>query len=358
VTVLSAAFKGTLGAFDLDARFEAPLGGVTALFGASGSGKTTVLRAIAGLERLEGRCMLGKLTWQDATHFVPTHKRGVGYVFQEASLFSHLSVRGNLNYGLRRAPGRKAIGFDAVVQLLDIWKLLDRAPDRLSGGERQRVSLGRALLSQPQLLLLDEPLSALDRGAKDEILPYFEALHQALKLPIMLVSHDISEVERLADHMLVMAGGRVTASGPLNELLVSGKLPFRQHRDAASVLVAKVVGHDGADALTELDIGGQRLLVAGGKMAAGEAVRVRIAARDVSLAVEEPSRTTILNILNVEITAIEDLAGADVSVTLRLAGQALLARVTRRSLRLLGLRVGQPVFAQVKGVSLLTAPAG
>lgn len=355
MNTLAASFKGELGAFRLEAQFDAPLEGVTALFGPSGSGKTTVLRAIAGLERLDGRCSLGPLVWQDQLHFVPAHKRGIGYVFQEASLFPHLSVRANLLYGNNRARGEKAITLDAVVELLKIEKLLDRAPERLSGGERQRVSLGRALLSQPQLLLLDEPMSALDRGAKEEILPYFEALHAALKLPIVLVSHDISEVERLASHMALMANGKIVGSGPLNAMLTSDKLPFHHNRDAAAVLTATVVGH-GGDGLAELDFEGQRLLVAAEAGETGAQVRVRIMGRDVSLAVEPPSQTTILNIVRASIQTIEPLEGADASVTLAVGGQRLLARVTQRSVAALDLKAGQPVYAQVKGVSLVTAP--
>ena len=355
MTALSATFRGELGAFRLDAHLEAPLEGVTALFGPSGSGKTTVLRAIAGLERLNGRCALGRLVWQDNLHFVPAHKRGIGYVFQEPSLFPHLSVRANLLYGNRRARGEKAISFDAVVELLKIWKLLDRAPERLSGGERQRVSLGRALLSQPRLLLLDEPMSALDRGAKEEILPYFEALHAALKLPMILVSHDIAEVERLATHMALMSSGKIVATGPLNAMLTDERLPFHHNRDAAAVLTARVTGH-GADGLAELDLEGQRLLVAAEAGETGAEVRVRIMGRDVSLAAEPPSRTTILNILSATIEVIEPLQGPDASVTLLVGSQRLLARVTQRSVAALDLRAGQPVYAQVKGVSLVTAP--
>ena len=356
MSALSVAFRGQLGAFQLDTAFEAPLDGVTALFGPSGSGKTTILRAMAGLERLDGRCALGPLVWQDRSHFVPTHRRGIGYVFQEASLFQHLSVRANLLYGYRRVRGEKAITFEAVVELLKLWKLLDRAPERLSGGERQRVSLGRALLSQPRLLLLDEPMSALDRGAREEILPYFETLHKAMGLPMVLVSHDIGEVERLASHLILIGNGRVTAEGPLNAMLTSSALPLHRHRDAASVLSAEIVSFDGEDELTELTLAGQRLLVSGRAGETGDIVRVRVMARDVSLSVEHSSRTTILNILPVVIDAIEPGLGPDATVTLALGGQKLLARVTRRSVAALNLAAGQQVYAQIKGVSLLTAP--
>jgi molybdate transport system ATP-binding protein len=352
---LSVALAGRMGGFALDMAFEAPAGGVTALFGPSGSGKTTILRAIAGLERLSGRCALGETVWQDAARFVPTHRRAIGYVFQEPSLFPHLSVKQNLEFGLRRA-GAGAVDFAGIVALLGIEKLLARAPAKLSGGERQRVSLGRALLSQPKLLLLDEPMSALDRAAKEEILPYFEALHQALAIPIVLVSHDISEVERLAERVVVVGEGRVVASGPLNDMLLGEALGVKRSREAAAVLSARVLAFDAGDGLSELDVYGQRLLVAGQAGAVGAAVRVRIAARDVSLAVTEPSESTILNRLRVRIVGIEALEGADATVMLDIGGAAMLARVTMRSVRALGLHAGQEVFAQVKGVSLVTGP--
>jgi molybdate transport system ATP-binding protein len=347
--------SGQVGSFALDVGFEAPAAGVTALFGPSGSGKTTLLRAIAGLERLSGRCALGDTVWQDARRFVPTHRRAIGYVFQEPSLFPHLSVRENLTFGLKRA-GAGGVSLPEIVDLLGIERLLPRAPAKLSGGERQRVSLGRALLSQPKLLLLDEPMSALDRAAKEEILPYFEALHQALAIPILLVSHDIGEVERLAERIVVLNDGRAVAAGPLNDMLLGEALGVRRSRDAAAVLGARVVAFDAGDGLSELDLFGQRLLVAGAAGPQGSMVRVRIAARDVSLAVEEPSETTILNRLRARIIGIEPLEGADATVTLDLGGGLMLARVTRRSVRALGLSAGQPVFAQVKGVSLVTGP--
>ncbi|HEV7717964.1 MAG TPA: molybdenum ABC transporter ATP-binding protein [Arsenicitalea sp.] len=352
---LSVALAGRMGGFALDMAFEAPAGGVTALFGPSGSGKTTILRAIAGLERLSGHCALGETVWQDAARFVPTHRRAIGYVFQEPSLFPHLSVKQNLEFGLRRA-GMGSVDLSAIVSLLGIEKLLARAPAKLSGGERQRVSLGRALLSQPKLLLLDEPMSALDRAAKEEILPYFEALHQALAIPIVLVSHDITEVERLAERVVVIGEGRVVASGPLNDMLLGEALGVKRSRDAAAVLSARVLGFDAGDGLSELELCGQRLLVAGVAGAPGAMVRVRIAARDVSLAVTEPSASTILNRLRVRIVGIEAPDGADATVVLDLGGAAMLARVTTRSVRALGLHSGQEVFAQVKGVSLVTGP--
>jgi molybdate transport system ATP-binding protein len=359
VSGLSARFAGRRGGFALDAAFEAPAGQVTALFGASGAGKTSILRAIAGLDRFNGGCMLDGEVWQDARGFLPPHRRAVGYVFQEASLFPHLPVRGNLEFGLRRAGGATpVIGFDEAMSLLGLGPLLDRAPATLSGGERQRVALGRTLLAQPRLLLLDEPVSALDRQAKEEILPYFEALHRTLSLPVVLVTHDIVEVERLADRLVLLSGGRVMGAGPLNDMLVGGGFGLREARDAAAVLVGRVVAHEAADGLSSIEVGGQRLLMAGHAGAAGEMVRLRIAARDVSLATERPSATTILNVLEAVVEAIETVSEAEAIVALRLGGEPMLARVTRRSIGQLGIAPGQEVFAQVKGVSLIAGRTG
>src|SRR5918912_425364 len=231
---IRVAFKGTLGRFVLDASFAVPATGVTALFGPSGCGKTTVLRAVAGLQRLaEGYCAVDGDVWQDGRSFRPTHRRPIGYVFQEASLFPHLSVRRNLLYGAPRAGGPAEIGFDEVTDLLGLSRLLDRSPRNLSGGERQRVAIGRALLSSPRLLLMDEPLSALDRPTKDEILPFLERLHDRLSLPVLYVSHDMAEIERLADHLVLMRAGRVVAAGPLGDLQSDPSLPLAAARDAA-----------------------------------------------------------------------------------------------------------------------------
>jgi molybdate transport system ATP-binding protein len=353
---LRAAFRGRRGDFVLDAEIDVPAAGITALFGPSGAGKTSVLRAIAGLERFDGRCTLGDAIWQSDETFLVPHRRAVGYVFQEASLFAHLSVADNLRFGLRRAAPPISFGFEAAVELCGLAALLGRSTPELSGGERQRVALGRALLSQPRLLLLDEPLSALDRGARDEIMPYFEALHRTLTIPVLLVTHDIAEVERLADRLILLREGRVVAAGPLNDLLVGDALGVKQARDAASVLPGQVVAFHAADGLSEIAVGGRALLVAGRAGRIGESVRVRIAARDVSLAATRPSATTILNVLSATILAIAPVSDAEAIVTLALGDTTMLARVTRRSLRQLELTVGAEVFAQIKGVSLLAAP--
>ena len=229
--IIRAGFAGLLGRFSLNVAFTTPMRGITALFGPSGSGKTTTLRCIAGLQHLAGKLTVGAEIWQEdsACIFRKPHQRSIGYVFQEPSLFPHLSVRRNLLYGARRAirdGGVQPISEDDVIDLLGLGQLLDRSPHALSGGERQRVAVGRALLSQPRLLLMDEPLAALDRATKDDILPYFEALHGALSVPILYVSHDMAEVERLADHLVLLDQGRVIASGPLSELEAEPSLPL------------------------------------------------------------------------------------------------------------------------------------
>jgi molybdate transport system ATP-binding protein len=356
---ICVAFRGTLGAFSLDAAFRAPGRGVTALFGPSGCGKTTVLRCIAGLTRLDGVCDVAGEVWQDEARFRPTHQRPIGYVFQEASLFAHLSVRKNLLYGAPRdgrSAGSADISLDEAIDLLGLDGLLDRAPHNLSGGERQRVALGRALLSQPKLLLMDEPLSALDRLTKDEILPFLERLHERLSLPIFYVSHDMAEVERLADFLVLMGAGKVVAAGPLAALQSDPSLPLARTRDAAVSLAATVESYDAQYGLLTLRIDGARLLVPASSGTAGETRRIRIAAGDVSLALTPPERSSILNIPPARIVSLSDAGPHEMIAVLSLGqdggGARLLSRLTRRSAERLGLKEGAPVFAQVKGVSL------
>jgi len=352
---INVRLEGRLGEFSLDIAFRTPMQGVTALFGPSGCGKTSILRSIAGLHHIPGEIVVGTEIWQDAKQFRPPHQRSIGYIFQEASLFQHLSVRKNLTYGQRRskASGTR-IHFDDVVDLLGLSHLVDRDPAHLSGGERQRVSIGRALLSQPRLLLMDEPLSALDRMAKDEILPYFEALHAKLSIPIILVSHDIAEVERLADHLVALRAGRVVSSGPLNQALTDPDLPFGRERDSAAVLPATVLRTEN-DGIAVLDVHGTEIVVIADKLEAGHPVRVRIAASDVSLARERPVSSSILNLLSARIVGIDPVTHAEVNMRLSLAqgkGFDFLARLSRRSLSELDLQEGDIVIAQIKGVSV------
>jgi molybdate transport system ATP-binding protein len=361
---LDVRLAGALGAFALDVAFAAPARGVTALFGRSGSGKTSILRAVAGLQHLPGRVTLGADIWQDDARFLPPHKRPVGYVFQEASLFPHLSVAQNLAFGQRRASRvgtPQAVRQGDVVELLGLGKLLDRSPAKLSGGERQRVAVGRALLAQPRLLLMDEPLSGLDQISREEILPYFEALHENLAVPALYVSHDLAEVTRLADHLVVLDAGRAVASGPLADVLLAPGLPGTFGLGTSAIVFATVRSYSAADELTELDLGGETLLTVGRAGPVGTRIRVRIAASDVSLSRERPSATTILNVLPARIESIERSAGGYAQIALAIGqdprppSPKLLARISRRSLAAFGFQPGQAVFAQIKSVSPLTA---
>jgi len=343
--------------FAMEVDLDLPQHGITALFGHSGSGKTTCLRVIAGLERVAGACVaFGDETWQDDARgvFVPVHRRALGYVFQEASLFSHLSVRGNLEFGRKRTASReRRFELVPVAELLGIRGLLDRAPAGLSGGERQRVAIARALLASPRLLLMDEPLAALDYRRKQEILPYLERLHDTLAIPILYVSHAPEEVARLADHLVLLDEGNVVASGPLNETLARADLPPIFARDAGVVLDTVVAAHE-ADELSRLDFAGGKLLVGQRAEAVGARLRCRILARDVSLALDRPQGTSIVNLLRAEVIAITAADGpGQVLVQLRVGPTPLLARITARSLRELGIVPGQNVWAQVKGVALL-----
>ena len=358
--IIRAMFRGTLGKFHLDVQFDMPATGVTGLFGPSGCGKTSVLRCMAGLQRVaHGYCEVNGDIWQDGAMFRPAHKRQIGYVFQEASLFPHLSVKGNLLYGapggVMPAGGNGRVGFDEVVELFGLARLMERAPRNLSGGERQRVAIGRALLSQPKLLLMDEPLSALDRQTKDEILPFLERLHASLVLPILYVSHDMTEVERLADHLVLMEAGKARASGPLTALQSDPALPLAAARDAGVSLDAVIEDFDPAYGLVTLNVEGARFIVPTTPGPRGERRRVRIAAGDVSLALDAASSSTILNILSGRILSATPLGANEILAVLGLGegdGARLLARVTRRSWERLGLAEGMNVYAQIKSVAL------
>ena len=345
--------------FSLRVDLRLPGSGVSALFGPSGSGKTTCLRAIAGLERPRGGYLsVNGEVWQDDAKrlFVPTHRRSLGYVFQEASLFPHLSVRGNLEYGLKRAAGGAGgDGLERTAEILGIAALLDRGPEKLSGGERQRVAIARALLTRPRLLLLDEPLASLDLRRRHEILPYLERLHDELEIPSIYVSHMPDEVARLADHLVLLDKGSVVASGPLQETLARLDLPATFTDDAGVFIEARIAGHDQADELTRLDFAGGTIYVPRRwpPTSAGR-VRCRIEARDVSLTLQKQVGTSILNIIP---AVVVDMAptehAAQVLVRLDAGGTPLLARITQRSWKSLGLVPGSRVWAQVKTVVLI-----
>ena len=346
------------GAFCLDVDLDLPLRGISALFGHSGSGKTTVLRAIAGLERAPGGVVaLGDEVWQDDARgvFVPVHQRAIGYVFQEASLFPHLSVRANLEFGRKRVPvHERRFALEPVTALLGIAGLLERRPDGLSGGERQRVAIARALLASPRLLLMDEPLAALDLRRKQEILPYLERMHAELAIPIVYVSHAPDEVARLADHLVLLDAGKAVASGPLTETLARVDLPPSFADDAGVVLDTILAGHE-EDALSRLEFAGGALFVGRRREAIGTHLRCRIHARDVSLALDRPQGTSIVNRLPAVVTAVAatDTPG-HVLVQLRMGESPLLARITERSRRELGIAPGLRLWVQIKGVALLS----
>ena len=343
--------------FLLDVDLALPDSGITALFGHSGSGKTTCLRLMAGLERApDSYFAIGETIWQDESRrlFVPPHQRAVGMVFQEASLFSHLSVRKNMAFGQQRiAAHERKFSLDAVADLLGISHLLERLPHDLSGGERQRVAIGRALLAAPKILLMDEPLAALDLKRKLEILPYLERLHSEMALPIIYVSHSPDEVARLADHLVVLDQGKVVASGPLNSVLSRVDLPMAFADDAGVVIETTVAAHE-ADELTRLSFSGGHIFVAHRPEPVGNALRCRIHARDVSLSLTPQHESSILNCVAatvVEIAATD--TAAHILVRLNAAGAPLLARITQRSANKLQIRPGLNLWAQIKSVALL-----
>lgn len=355
---LTARFELSHPGFALDVDLALPGSGVTALFGPSGSGKTSCLRCVAGLEHgARGRLVVAGKTWQDSERglFLPPHRRALGYVFQDANLFEHLDVRRNLLFGWKRvAPGERRLALEQVVELLGIAGLLTRMPARLSGGERQRVGIARALLTSPRLLLMDEPLAALDAERKAEILPYLERLTRELALPILYVSHAPDEVARLADHLVLLEQGRVLASGPTSAVLARLDLPIALAEDAGVVLEGRVLGHDPDYGLLSLGLPGeQRVLLAHAPLPPGQALRIKVLARDVSLSLER-QHSSILNVLPATVAEIAPTRSpAQVLLRLDLGGTALLARITRYSLERLSLQPGSQVWAQLKSVAVL-----
>ena len=355
---ISIALNGTLGSLTLDVAFDMPMRGITALFGPSGCGKTTILRCMAGLQELPGRLTIGPETWQDsqAGVFVLPYRRHVGYVFQEASLFPHLSVSDNLIFGARRVkskPKSGTVDFDGIVTLLGIRHLLDRATTALSGGERQRVAIGRALLSSPSVLLMDEPLAALDAQRKSEILPYIERLPAAFGIPIVYVTHALDEVTRLADRMVVLTAGRIVAEGPVTQVLERLDIQKATGRFEAGVLLTgRVMSHDPVFQLTRLDHHGQTIDMPLIDTEIGSEVRLRVRARDVSLATERPRGISIRNILAGFVVAIEEEPQTAFAETLVDIGSGRLrARITRAAVAELALVPGKPVFALVKSIA-------
>ncbi|MDH5617195.1 MAG: molybdenum ABC transporter ATP-binding protein [Gammaproteobacteria bacterium] len=326
--------KLTKGDFTLDVDIEVPDVGITGVFGESGSGKTSLLRCIAGLEREQG---------------LPVHKRNVGYVFQDPGLFPHLSVRGNIEYGERRATTHRVDG-KLVVDMLGIGGMLDRKPASLSGGEAQRVAIAAALMRSPDLVLMDEPLASLDRKRRDELLPYFDRLHEELSVPVIYVSHDIEEISRLCDHLVLLDAGKVVASGRLVDVLSRVDMPVLSGRNAGVVIWASPVDHE--DGLTKFDFGDGDIWAPGSFPMSGVPLRLRVAASDVSISRDQPTSTTILNILRASVEEVHAVDAATALVRMGVGNQSLLARVTNRSVQRLELKAGDRVFAQVKSVTV------
>lgn len=345
-------------AFRLTVDLDLPMRGVTALFGPSGAGKTTLLRLVAGLEHPpDGKLLVAGKPWHDAGAGIwrAPHERDVGYVFQEPRLFRHLDVRANLLFGSRRGRGRgngKSTGFDQVVDLLGLSALLDRPVTGLSGGEAQRVAIGRALLRAPSLVLMDEPLASLDAARRDEILPFLDRLHAELATPILYVSHDLDEVCRLCDHLVVLDAGSVVADGDLQSVLVRMDVPQLAGGEASALVTGEVTAYEDDYELTHIRFPGGEFRVPGRHGAPGTTLRLRIRANDVSLCRGRPEETTILNILPARIDAIDAVGGASELVRLAVGDVRLLARVTRRSIDELGLAAGQSIHAQIKAVAV------
>jgi molybdate transport system ATP-binding protein len=341
--------------FTLDVELDLPLRGITGVFGASGAGKTSLLRCIAGLERPQtGKLVVAGDIWQDDTTnaWRAVQDRDIGYVFQEPRLFAHLDVRGNIEYGMRRREHDAAPDIDRVIGLLGIEQLLSRKPDELSGGEAQRVAIARALLCAPRFVLMDEPLASLDQSRRNEILPYLDRLHTEGGVPIIYVSHNIDEVSRLCDHLVVMENGRVAADGELRSVLVRTDLPILAGEEAGSVIQGAIESYDENDDLTRLVCSGGTLWVPGNAGEKGATVRLRMRASDISLCRTKPDSSTILNILPAVVDAIQSGTGPSAFVRLKIGDDAVVAIVTRRSIRELALQQGDEVYAQIKSVAV------
>ena len=356
MSLLTAQVTHQRDEFLLNVNITIPAQGVTALFGRSGSGKTTLLRCIAGLEPAgKGNILLKDKIWQSDKVFIPPHERELGYVFQEARLFSHLNAEQNLLYGYKRtAISQRRIQPDEVIELLELSSLLNRYPNQLSGGQKQRVAIGRALLTSPTLLLMDEPLSNLDEESKGQILEYLERVLEKLKVPAIYVSHSTDEVIRIADHLIYLADGKVLGDGPLKTMLIDPSLPLAHLDSATSILDATINRHDPDYHLTYVDIPGGQLAINLHPQPPGERLRIGIHAKDVSLSLSHHQNTSINNILPVRVIDIsDDRDPSQCLVRLDLSNTVMMARITKKSAHQLAIKSGQVIYAQVKSVSLM-----
>lgn len=353
---IDVALHGTVGNFCIDAAFHTADQGVTVLYGPSGCGKTTVLRAIAGLTQLSGKVWIADECWQDDAFFLPVHHRPIGYVFQEASLFAHLDVRANLTYGMNRTITNAVLSYKDVVDILSIGHLVDRMPHNLSGGERQRVAIGRALLSHPHVLLMDEPLSSLDREAHDEIMPFLKKLRDTLKLPIIYITHNMDEVEHLADTLVLMREGRVIGSGPLEKLPADPASPLALARGAAVSLEARFSHRE--NGLLCLQMGEEKFYVPCNGTEPKKHIRIRITANDISLSPEEPAKSSVLNTLSGQILSASPAGQHEMLVCVALGkngeGAHILSRISNYSWDRLGFKKGMAVYVQIRNAALIS----
>jgi molybdate transport system ATP-binding protein len=341
--------------FQLRVDCDIPLQGVTAIYGPSGCGKTSLLYCLAGLLAPDdnSELLFADRVWQRGSQVLATHQRKLGFVFQDSQLFPHLSVSGNLAYAEKRQAGSAGPDRAQVCQWLQLDDLLARGIDQLSRGQQQRVAIARALLSGPDILLLDEPLANVDLASRTEILGHLERLQREIKVPMIYVSHDLEELARLADWLLIMESGRVTAQGPMLELCSQMELAIAHEEQAAAIVAATVSDREGQYGLSELNLEGQTMFVTAVASLPGSRIRLRIPARDVSICLQAPEKTSILNIFKAKITEIEDNTSPRQLIRLQIGQQFLLARLTRKSIVTLELGIGDTVYAQIKSVALL-----
>ena len=352
--LLKAAFKVDYPGFNLDIDLQLPASGITVVFGPSGSGKTTLLRCLAGLEK-SGKMEIAGQVLQDENTFIPVNLRAIGMVFQESRLFPHLKVRDNLLYGYKRTPvNSRRLHLEDIGRVLSLEKLFERSIDKLSGGEKQRVALGRALLTSPKLLLMDEPLAALDAQRKTEIIPFIRKVEKELSIPIIYVTHSMSEVLQLVDTMVILKDGKVVKYGPVGK--VFSDIQLREaigDEHSGAVLDTTVLEHDTDYGITRLDFMGQELSVPIQDISPGQVLRVHIHSKDVSLATQPPEGlTSVLNILKTKVRKIGENVGYSVDIELD-AGRPLLATITRKSLSNLNLQPGQSIYAYIKAIRMV-----
>ena len=356
VANLKTSLRSDAQVFELEVNSEFPSQGITAILGESGSGKTTLLRCIAGLEKkVLGQLRVGDTTWLDENQCVPTHKREIGFVFQDARLFEHLNVYGNLQFAIKRSHEKVNKAFyEEVVSALDIGALLQHKPEQLSGGEKQRVAIARALLIKPKMLIMDEPLASLDNARKQDVLPYLAALQGMFNIPMLYVSHSTDEVCKLADHVIVLHQGKVVIQGPIADVFSSAQLPFVYRTETSTIVQATIVDKSERWHLLKAEFAGNSLWLQDNNQTVGKAVRLRILANDVSLSLTDEKDSTILNRIEGRISGIEiDKNGATALVTLELMRTEIVAQVTRKSVDDLFLMVGMKIWAQIKSVAVL-----